>query len=141
MGKGSKRITYLRLGEWTVEGLLPRDKQNYEFQEFRISEDDIKVHENYKKKFSNIENDIALIRLPQKATLNYRVQFACLPVPESTNIAGIRNWNADMSGENAVVVGWGHSCYENNTREFCSEEHIGSKRPQHLEVKIKLVPV
>jgi len=144
IGKGIKRITHLRLGEWNVGGFGSGNKIECDsngvclpkVQDFRISEDDIKVHKDYKKKFRNIENDIALIRLPQKPTLNSGVQFACLPVPESAYSAGIRNWNSGVSGKNAVVIGWGYSCYENNTREFCKDEHIGNKQQQKLEVPV-----
>ena len=62
-------LTYLRLGEWTVGGLGSREHCSADklppVQEFKIRPEAIIVHEGYRKKFRDIENDIALIRLPR----------------------------------------------------------------------------
>ena len=109
------------------------------FQEFKISKSDIIAHEGYKFKRRNIENDIALIRLPRKVTTNTLTQVACLPLPGNSSFAGFQsNWKDDSIGEKATVVGWGYSCYENGTRSFCQEDKenlgIGEKIQQKLLV-------
>jgi hypothetical protein len=130
-------IRYIRLGEWIVGGLGSREDCSEDklppVQEFKIRPKDIIVHEGYRKKFRNIENDIALIRLPRKPKLNAGVQFACLPLPEATERVGMWNWDAGVNGREATVIGWGYSCYENNSRSFCKDQHIGNKKQQYLE--------
>ena len=111
IGAGRKRISHLRLGEWEVgnfgSGSAQIDRDGLPLvQDFRITQSDIVVHENYKKKFRNIENDIALIRLPRKVELNFGVQFACLPVPGTENIAEVGNWNSGVDGKEATLIMW-----------------------------------
>ena len=143
IGSGQRSITYLRLGEWTVGGFGSSKKKGElpPVQEFRIREEDIIVHGEYRKAFRNVENDIALIRLPRKPKLNLGVQFACLPLPETAQRVGVRNWDSGLNGKNATVIGWGYSCYEENSREFCKDDHIGTKEQQYLEVKFLLILV
>ena len=139
IGRGPRSITHLRLGEWTVGNFGSKDSDDLPpLQEFSITPDDIIVHKEYKKKFKNIENDIALIRLPRKAELNAGVQFACLPLPGAAEIAGIKNWNSGVNGRKATVIGWGYSCYKNNTRDFCADSFIGRKDQQYLQVEFHL---
>ena len=112
------------------------------FQEFKISKSDIIAHEGYKFKRGNIENDIALIRLPRKVTTNTLTQVACLPLPGNSSFVGLQsNWKDDSIGEKATVVGWGYSCYENGTRSFCKEDKensgIGEKIQQKLLVLLQ----
>ena len=143
IGRGKQSITYLRLGEWTVAGLGSGMESSSDelppVQEFRIRQEDIIVHEGYRKKFRNIENDIALIRLPRKAELNLGVQFACLPLPETAQRIGVRNWDSGLNGKNATVIGWGYSCYQNNSRDFCNDDYIGTKEQQYLQVRFLLI--
>ena len=139
VGRGSRSITHLRLGEWTVGNFGSKSSGDLPpLQEFSITPDDIIVHQEYKKKFKNIENDIALIRLPRKAKLNLGVQFACLPLPGAAQIAGVRNWDSGVNGREATVIGWGYSCYKNNTRDFCADSFVGKKEQQYLEVGFHL---
>merc|ERR1712215_67710 len=140
IGRGKYEITHLRLGEHIVGGFGSGDDDSINglpsLQEFEISQKDITVHTGYKKKFSNIENDIALIRLPRKAQLNIGVQFACLPLPNSEKRAGISNWDTGARGSTATVIGWGYSCYLNNSRDFCRDNNVGNKEQQYLEVPV-----
>eukprot|EP00092_Neocalanus_flemingeri_P037572 GFUD01040907.1.p1 GENE.GFUD01040907.1~~GFUD01040907.1.p1 ORF type:complete len:476 (+),score=104.91 GFUD01040907.1:85-1512(+) len=140
IGRGRQQITYLRLGEWNVGGFGSREKSPSDelppVQNFEISEEHTIVHEGYKKKFRNIENDIALIRLPRKAKLNLGVHFVCLPIPEAAQRIGVRNWDSGLNGKNATVIGWGYSCYENETRDFCKDDNIGNKEQQFLNVTV-----
>ena len=137
IGRGRQKITYLRLGEWKVGGFGSGDGNSDELpplQEFRIAQGDIIVHEGYRKKIRNIVNDIALIRLPRKAELNLGVQFACLPVPRRAKIVGARNWDSGVVGKSATVIGWGYSCYNNNSRSFCEDANVPTRDQQYLEV-------
>ena len=133
------KLAYLRLGEWKVGG-FGSDETSSEglppVQDFRIRPRNIIVHEGYKIKFGQIENDIALIRLPRKPNLNIGVQFACLPLPEAAQTVGLRNWDSGLEGKRATVIGWGYSCYEENSRSFCKFDDIGNKEQQYLEVDI-----
>ena len=127
------KLTHLRLGEWSV-ARYGTDENKYDgelppVQDFLIGQDNIVVHQGYKKKFTNIENDIALIKLPRKAELNLGVQFACLPSPK--NIIESKG----LDSTRATVIGWGYSCYQNNSRAFCdSDSFVGNKVQQYLEV-------
>ena len=135
IGRGNKKITYLRLGEWTVGGFGSVSSDELPpVQDFIIEQDNIIEHEGYKKKFRKPVNDIALIRLPKKAELNAGVQFVCLPLPEKAETVGVRNWNFGVDGKSATVVGWGYSCYLNNSRDVCKDDNIGNKKQQFLEV-------
>jgi len=140
IGRGQFKITHLRLGEHTVGGFGSGDGDSKNglppLQEFKISQEDITEHEGYKKTLRNIENDIALIRLPRKAKLNIGVQFACLPLPRTEKRVGIKNWSTGAHGSTATVIGWGYSCYENNSREFCKDDNVGNKDQQYLEVPV-----
>ena len=79
----------MRLGEWNVAGysgeLHNRDNANLpEEQDFEIGPADVTVHSDYStlrddRGDKNIQNDLALIRLPRQAELNSGVQLVCLP--------------------------------------------------------------
>ena len=79
----------MRLGEWNVAGysgeVQNRDNANLpEEQDFEIGPADVTVHSGYStlrddRGDKNIQNDLALIRLPRQAKLNSGVQLVCLP--------------------------------------------------------------
>merc|ERR1711936_69248 len=103
----------------------------------RVTAADIIPHEDYLPRGNNIENDIALIRLPQRLETNKGTQFACLPQPSNASNAALEDWNRDTIGHKATVVGWGYSCYENGTRSFCKKAKVV---PTKIQQKLK-VPV
>ena len=142
--KGGDAITMVRAGEYKVKDEFYGRKPTPglpDIQEFKISKSDIMVHERYKVKRGNIENDIALIRLPRKVSINSQTQIACLPLPGNSSFVGLRsNWKDDSIGEEATVVGWGYSCYEEGTRSFCKgdpnqPDYIPTKDQQKLVVR------
>ena len=142
--KGGEAISMVRAGEYKVKDEFYERKPTPglpDIQEFKISKADIMVHERYKVKRENIENDIALIRLPRKVSINSQTQIACLPLPGNSSFVGLRsNWKDDSIGKDATVVGWGYSCYEEGTRSFCKEDpnqpyFIPTKEQQKLVVR------
>ena len=142
--KGGDAISMVRAGEYKVKDEFHGRKPTPglpDIQEFKISKADIMVHERYKVKRGNIENDIALIRLPRKVSINSQTQIACLPLPGNSSFVGLRsNWKDDSVGEEATVVGWGYSCYEEGTRSFCKgnpnlPDFIPTKDQQKLVVR------
>ena len=81
------------------------------------------------------QNDLALIRLPRKAELNGGTQLACLPLPGSALHVDLSSWRGGEVGRTTTVVGWGYSCYLEDTREFCTEsKQIATQTQQYLEV-------
>ena len=112
----------------------------YLFQDFTISQNDIIVHEDFRKSYGNVQNDIALVRLPGKVTRTMLAQFACLPLPGNSSLVGIDNWGEATVGREPTVVGWGSSCYEDeelspSTRTLCQEdESIPNLTQQKLQV-------
>lgn len=110
IGSGENQLTYVRLGEHTVEGFGSGEDPNV--QDFRITEENIIRHENYRRKFASIENDIALIKLPRKVEMSDYVSAVCLPTPQAAYKAGLSDWDSGINGKNATVVGWGYSCYK-----------------------------
>jgi len=131
------KLAYLRLGEWKVGGSSENTQDKLPpVQDFRIRQENIIIHEEYKVKFGQYLNDIALIRLPRKPKLNLGVQFACLPHPEAAPRVGVENWETGVERRRATVIGWGYSCYENNSRSFCKSENAGPRDQQFLEVPV-----
>ena len=117
--------------------LTKQTSNKLHFQDFTISQNDIIVHEDFKKIRGNIQNDIALVRLPGKVTRTMLAQFACLPLPANSSLAGLDNWGEATVGREPTVVGWGHSCYEEGTRTLCQEDKsIPTKTQQKLKVCI-----
>ena len=110
----------------------------YLFQDFTISQNDIIVHEDFRKSYGNVQNDIALVRLPGKVTHTIMAQFACLPLPGNSSLAGLDNWGEATVGREPTVVGWGSSCYEElspSTRTLCYEDKsIPNLTQQKLQV-------
>ena len=81
------------------------------------------------------QDDLALIRLPRKAKLNAGTQLACLPLPGSAHQVGLASWVGEEVGRTTTVVGWGYSCYRQDTREFCRQsQQIATQKQQYLEV-------
>jgi hypothetical protein len=115
----SSKISTVRLGEWEV-GRDPdceKDDKNAcleSVQDFDITSELVKVHENYQKVLSNVKNDIALIKLPRPAVLNNGVGIVCLPLnpleaARQLNIPDIRD---GLTGTIPNVVGWGYTEYD-----------------------------
>jgi len=132
-------ISRVRLGEWSVEGYgqetdtgeLPDE------QDFDITENNFKVHEGFKKvygKFSNIVNDIALVKLPRPAKLNAGVQMACLPFnsEEFKNYLKIGDVDSGVEGRKSTVIGWGKT----NAIQLDTTNGVGSTELQKLQVPI-----
>ena len=63
---------------------------------------------------SNVENDIALIRLPRPAILNTGVQIVCLPInpAEAARELNVQNLRDGLVGKRPNVVGWGYTDYD-----------------------------
>ena len=75
------------------------------------------------------------MRLPGKVIRTMLAQFACLPLPGNSSLAGLDNWDGATVGREPTVVGWGHSCYEEGTRTLCQEDKsIPTKTQQKLKV-------
>ena len=83
------------------------------------------------------QDDLALIRLPRKAELNGGTQLACLPLPGEAPQVGLAGWSSgEEVGHSTTVVGWGFSCYKQDTREFCKQsEEIATQTQQFLQVR------
>ena len=84
------------------------------------------------------QDDLALIRLPRKARLNGGTQLACLPLPSAAQHVGLSSWTRGEVGQTSTVVGWGFSCYKQESREFCRQsQQIATQTQQFLEVRGK----
>ena len=110
-----KKISRVTLGDWEVDrtqDCLNNDKNIClePVQSFDIGKADVVSHENYERRPSNVENDIALIKLPRPAILNNDVQIACLPInlAEAAEQLNIPNIGDGLIGTYPNVVGWEH---------------------------------
>jgi len=135
--QGKNKITKVRLGDWSIGGYggetetgdLPPE------QDFDITENDFKTHEDYGKVYDggqkNVVNDIALVKLPRPAILNNGVQIACLPFLEQEirNYLRIDDLVAGLVGKYSTVIGWGKTKAE----QLASWNGVGSKILQKLE--------
>ena len=93
--KGAKPIEWVRAGAHTVEdeaaGTLPKyGTQLPKYQQMRITEENIIIHEGFKQRGNNIVDDIALIRLPRKVKTNKGTRFACLPLSNNASYAALQ---------------------------------------------------
>ena len=134
-------ISRVRLGEWSVEGYGQETKTGElpDEQDFDITKNDFKVHDGFNKvygKFSNIVNDIALVKLPQPANLNAGVQMACLPFDsqEFKNYLKISNVNSGVVERESTVIGWGKT----NADQLADYDGVGSRIMQKLQVMFRL---
>ena len=67
--------------------------------------------------------------------LPFRSQFNYKPVPGSAHHVDLPGWREGEVGLTTTVVGWGYSCYIEDTREFCTEsKQIATQTQQFLEV-------
>ncbi|XP_051019322.1 LOW QUALITY PROTEIN: vitamin K-dependent protein C [Acomys russatus] len=87
----SKKLT-VRLGEY--------DLRRRDHWELDLEIEEILIHPNYSQ--STSDNDIALLRLAQPATLSKTIVPICLP-----NI-GLAERELTQAGREAVVTGWGY---------------------------------
>ena len=117
----SSRISTVRLGEREVKknpdcvGIHSNNEVCLDkVQDFKISKEQVTVHEGYERTISNIENDIALIKLPRPAVLNQGVQVVCWSInsQEAARELGLRNIVSGLIGEKATVVGWGYTDFD-----------------------------
>jgi len=122
-GTNTKRITRVRLGEWSV-----KDKEDCwksgrrggnwclePVQDFIIGPDQVTVHENYQP-VGQFLNDIALVKLDRPAQLKKGVSFACLPsdavlAAEQLNVRDLST-DSGLAGKYGIVVGWGYTDYD-----------------------------
>eukprot|EP00092_Neocalanus_flemingeri_P029387 GFUD01031904.1.p1 GENE.GFUD01031904.1~~GFUD01031904.1.p1 ORF type:complete len:569 (+),score=93.67 GFUD01031904.1:60-1766(+) len=142
------KISSVRLGEWEVGGdpdCLRKD-QNIVFcldpvQDFDITNEQVTVHENYGRTPSNVNNDIALIRLDRPAVLNKGVQIVCLPINpvEAAREVGLTNIRDGLIGKKPTVVGWGYTEYDPWATEKQGDfdkANVASTVQQRLEVPV-----
>uniref|UniRef100_G1S0R4 Vitamin K-dependent protein C n=1 Tax=Nomascus leucogenys TaxID=61853 RepID=G1S0R4_NOMLE len=103
------RKLLVRLGEY--------DLRRWEKWELDLDIEEVFVHPNYSK--STTDNDIALLRLAQPATLSQTIVPICLPD------SGLAERELNQAGQETLVTGWGyHSSREKEAkrnRTFCSE--------------------
>ena len=106
--KGRKSIEWVRAGAHTVQDEVdgPRyDEELPHYQQMRVTAADIIPHEDYLPRGNNIENDIALIRLPQRVETNKGTQFACLPQPSNASNAALEVREAFKKKCNIFYIG------------------------------------
>ena len=114
----ASQISQVRLGEWEVgrdpDCLKDSDTCLSDVQDFEITNDQVTVHEDYRRTPSNVENDIALIRLTRPAVLNNGVRIVCLPInpQEAARELNIPNIRDGLTGKFPIVVGWGYTEYD-----------------------------
>ena len=133
----SSQISTVRLGEWEVG----RDSGLKYVQDFDITSDLVKVHENYQIVLSNVKNDIALIKLPRPAVLNNGVGIVCLPLNPleaaiQLNIPAIRD---GLTGTMPNVVGWGYREYDpwaGNLQGDFAKANVATTVQQRLAVPV-----
>ena len=108
-------------------------------QMFRISEGDVTVHDRFRQKIGQYDNDIALIRLPKRVRITRITQTAFLPFSQSSvaRELGVRNLGAALIGKIVTVVGSGFSQYKKDSAGRDTLEFLGDRdRKQHfIEVK------
>lgn len=110
----STKLISVRLGEWEV--LRDPDCEGSVCIE-RVQDIDVtatKKHEEYKKGYRNVINDVALVKLARPADLNQGVQIICLPEnpAQAARTLGLKNLGSDLVGERPTVVGWGYTEYD-----------------------------
>ena len=93
--RGPKPIEWVRAGGHLVQDERAGQSPQYgsqlpPYQQQRINEEDIIVHEGYGQKGNNIVDDIALIRLPERVQTNKGTQFACMPLPNNASYAALQ---------------------------------------------------
>ena len=139
----SSKLVSVRLGEWEVKKDPDCDHGTCieKVQDFQISSNDVTEHEGYRRTISNIENDVALIKLPRAATLNQGVQIVCLPTNsrEAARALGLSNLRSGLIGKRPTVVGWGYTEYDpwsTETQGDFAVNNIASSSQQKLEVPV-----
>ena len=149
-GRSEKsQISSVRLGEWEVGGdpdcLKPAESDPVclqSAQDFEITNDQVTVHEDYRRRPSNVENDIALIRLTRPAVLNSGVQIVCLPINplEAARELNVRNIKDGLTGKFPMVVGWGYTEFDPNIwsseQGDFAETNVASSVQQRLGVPV-----
>ncbi|XP_031792395.1 vitamin K-dependent protein C isoform X4 [Piliocolobus tephrosceles] len=96
----SKKLL-VRLGEY--------DLRRWEKWELDLDIEEVFIHPNYTK--STTDNDIALLRLAQPATLSQTIVPICLPD------SGLAERKLTQAGQETLVTGWGyHSSREKEAR-------------------------
>jgi len=113
--QGNSKVSTVRLGEWEVGRKTDCTTDGFclqPHQDFDIGKADVTIHENYQRRPSNVENDIALIKLPRPAILNSGVQMVCLPSPEAASQLNLPNLRDGLTGTFPNVVGWGYTEYD-----------------------------
>jgi len=124
----TKNLAKVRLGELDFS----REDDCYggrclpPYEDFDVSEKDVKVHPDYYKGLENIVSDIALVKLPRPATINDGVNFICLPF-------GLKGEN--LLDERTHVIGWGMSdpeLEEDDYDEYC----VATRKQMKVELPI-----
>jgi len=106
----------VNLGEWKISkkkdcfGHGPQKSCLPERQLIRIQ--GVKIHEEYRKKFRSVINDIALIKLRDMAVISVSSKLSpvCLPFGDKQlEFLGINNFEEDIISVRAHAIGWGRT--------------------------------
>jgi len=151
-GSGPKRITRVRLGDWSVKDEVDclttkKCKRNGDcfcldpVQDFDIGPNQVIVHENWEAK-GQFLNDIALVKLDRAVEQRLGVKFACLPsdlglAAEHLNVRDL-DTNSGLAGKYGIVVGWGYTEYDpwGGVQGDFKEAKVANNIQQKLEIPI-----
>ena len=94
-----------------------------------VQDFDVIVHGRYKVKDKTTENDIALVKLSRKASINAGVKIACLPLFEygASKDREVRNLGTGLFGQKGVATYWGRRLWnfaETQMRFFLGDNHL-----------------
>nr|XP_045222818.1 vitamin K-dependent protein C isoform X2 [Macaca fascicularis] len=113
MEESKKLLVRLGMG-WSqaggaARGLGEYDLRRWEKWELDLDIEEVFIHPNYTK--STTDNDIALLRLAQPATLSQTIVPICLPD------SGLAERELTQAGQETLVTGWGyHSSREKEAK-------------------------
>jgi len=125
----------VNIGEYDIESKRDCSNGNCLDRNQIIPVQEIKVHQNYGR-YTGSPNDIALVKLERPCELNKSVKLVCLPLgqPEEFKALKIKNYDEDLIGVKAHVVGWGY----NVTSNFRLKEDENSKFAHKILQKVEL---
>merc|ERR1719348_1509704 len=154
-------VSKVRLGEWQVSSRAAVQRRGScyfvddnpdncqegnclpKHQDFDITPENIIVHPDYRRKRFNVENDIALIKLPRAVKFNAVIQAACLPwdSAEASGSIGVPDLTIEsLAGAWGRIVGWGFSAYDPETgldQTSLKEDGVGETNQQKLDIEVQ----